>query len=686
MNGELLLNVKNLRVQIQQGRETITPVDPVSFTVHRGETFAIVGESGCGKTMTALAINRLLPPQANLLQGSEIWLQDMPLHRLSENDMRQVRGTKIGMIFQDPALALNPVFTIGAQLTEAFTKGWKSKPTQSMKKAILDLLDRVRIPDPHHCLKQYPHQLSGGMKQRIVIAMALANAPDLLIADEPTTNLDVTTQAQVLQLIQEINHDHHMGIILITHDFGIVAQMADKVAVMYAGHIVESCTKKAFLSEPRHPYTQKLFQALPDNAQDKRLATLPGYVPALNQTFTLCRFKSRCHLVFKPCESVEPRLTPVSSEHDVRCHWYDPDILAVLPQALRVEKLLSVADRSPESEQVDPDYLPSDQKILSVHDLKVHFPIQRGIFRKTVGHVKAVDGLSFDVYEGQTLALVGESGCGKTTAAKAIMRLIDEGKGKIEFQDKNLLTLSERGLKKIRKDIQIVFQDPFASMDPRFKILDVIEEGMKALKVGTDPEERLDRVIHAMESVGLSPDFLKRYPHQLSGGQRQRVAIARALALGAQLIICDEPTSALDLSVQAQILNVLRSIQEEFDVSYIFITHNIGVVNYLAHDVAIMYLGRIVEKGPAQTVIADPKHPYTQALMSAVPSIKSQKIPISIKGEVPSPSHPPKGCHFSPRCPKVHARCFEAYPPSYKVGSDRVAACYLYDPEGDRRS
>lgn len=681
MNDEPLLKVSNLRVQIQHGREIITPVDPVSFTVQRGETYAIVGESGCGKTMTALAISRLLPPQAQILKGSEMWLQDLPLHRLSENDMRGVRGTKIGMIFQDPALALNPVLTIGEQLTEAFTKGWQGKPTQSMKKSMLELLEQVRIPDPHHCLKQYPHQLSGGMKQRIIIAMALANSPDLLIADEPTTNLDVTTQSQVLQLIQELNRDRHMGIILITHDFGIVSQMADKVAVMYAGHFVESCTKAQFLSEPRHPYTQKLFQALPDDAEGKRLATLPGQVPPLNQTFTLCRFKSRCHLIFKPCESIEPQLTPLSTTHAVRCHWYDPDITAVIPQALRVEKILSMADNSIAQNQPQEEYSPSDQKILSVEDLKVHFPIQRGFFKRTVGHVKAVDGLSFDVYEGQTLALVGESGCGKTTAAKAIMRLITEGKGKIEFQNKNLLKLSERGLKNIRQDLQIVFQDPFASMDPRFKIIDVIEEGMKALKVGTDPAERHDRVLHAIQSVGLSPDMLKRYPHQLSGGQRQRVAIARALALGAQLIICDEPTSALDLSVQAQILNVLRSIQEEFDVSYIFITHNIGVVNYLAHDIAIMYLGRIVEKGPAKTVIADPKHPYTQALMSAVPSIRSQKIPLTIKGEVPSPSHPPKGCHFSPRCPKVHARCFEAYPPSYTVGSDRTAACYLFDPE-----
>lgn len=682
MNSEqALLTVRHLRVQIKNGDEIITPVDPVNFTLQRGEVFAIVGESGCGKTMTALAINRLLPTQARLLQDTEIWLEEEPLHRYSETQMQKIRGKRIGMIFQDPALALNPVMTIGEQLAEAFTKDQKSYSGHQLHKAMVHLLEQVRIPDPKHCLKQYPHQLSGGMKQRVVIAIALSNSPDLLIADEPTTNLDVTTQAQVLQLIQELNHDRKMGIILITHDFGIVAEMADRVAVMYAGHLLETCTKEEFLRAPKHPYTQKLFQALPDHAQDRPLATLPGQVPLLNQIFHLCRFKSRCAVQFKPCESVTPRLTAVTPEHNVRCHWYDPNIMATLPIKLRLTALNAVGSNPAMAETLSEPYQPSEEKILSVKDLKVHFPIQRGIFKKTVGSVKAVDGVSFNIYEGHTLALVGESGCGKTTAAKAIMRLIDEGKGTVEFHDKNILTMSSRQLKKIRNDLQMIFQDPFSSMDPRFTILDVIEEGMKALKIGTDRAERQDRILHALSSVGLQPYILQRYPHQLSGGQRQRVAIARALAVGAHLIVCDEPTSALDLSVQAQILNLLKTLQEELDVSYLFITHNISVVQYLAHDVAIMYLGRIVEMGPAKSVIADPKHPYTKALMSAVPSLLGKKIPMVIKGEVPSPSNPPKGCHFSPRCPDVHARCLESYPPAYPIEGDRWVKCYLFDPD-----
>lgn len=607
MSEEALLTVKQLGVQIVQQDSFTTPVDGVSFSLKRGEIMALVGESGCGKTMTALAINRLLPPRAAMLENSEIYLDSDPIHTLSENAMQNIRGLKVGMIFQDPSLALNPVMSIADQLKETIRKKDKKISKKTLHEKMENLLENVRIPDPRHCLKQYPHQLSGGMKQRIVIAMAIVNAPDLLIADEPTTNLDVTTQAQVLQLIHDLHKQYHMGILLITHDFGIVSEMANHVAVMLNGGIVESTTRDAFIQSPQHTYTQKLFAALPEN----------------------------------------------------------------LPQP---------------SYQMDADENHEDEEEASepacdliVKDLKVAFPVTRGLLNRTVGYVKAVDGVSFVLKEGRTLALVGESGCGKTTTGKSIMRLIQEGQGEVLFQNQNLLTLSKRKLKSIRSEIQMVFQDPFGSMDPRFKIVDVIEEGLKALDIGTDHVERHDRVVKALEMVGLSEKYLNRFPHQLSGGQRQRVAIARAIAVGAKVMICDEPTSALDLSVQAQILTLLRSIQEDFAVSILFITHNISVVDYLAHDIAIMYLGRIVETGPAREVIADPKHPYTKALMAAVPSIHHDKLPLVIKGEPPSPRNPPKGCHFAPRCPKVHQRCLEAYPPSYPKEDGGTVACYLYE-------
>lgn len=599
MNKTRLLEVKDLSIQIVHDDTLLTPVDGVSFSLNRGEIMALIGESGSGKTLTALAVNRLLPPGAELLEHTEIFLDEQPIHQLSEVEMHQIRGLKIGMIFQDPSLALNPVLTIGDQLAEALRKSKRVLSNANLKTRMEELLNQVRIPDPGQCLKAYPHQLSGGMKQRVVIAIAIANAPDLLIADEATTNLDVTTQAQVLKLIQDLHQAQDMGILLITHDFGIVAEMANTVSVMTQGKIVEQTSKEQFIKAPQHAYTKKLFAALPENLDDQ---------------------------------------VRDDEMHDT--------------------------DKSTD---------------LTVERLKVNFPITRGILKRKVGAVKAVDGVSFALKEGRTLALVGESGCGKTTTAKAIMRLIREGTGVVDFQGKNLLQLSQRQLKPLRGDMQMVFQDPFASMDPRFKVIDIIKEGMKPLKIGSDDAERIDRINHVIESVGLTSEYLQRYPHQLSGGQRQRVAIARALILGPQILICDEPTSALDLSVQAQILKLLRSIQEDFNISMLFITHNISVVNYLAHEIAVMYLGRIVETGPAQTVIAQPKHPYTKALMAAVPSVTHDKIPMVIKGEPPSASNPPKGCHFAARCPKVHARCLASYPGSYAVGESRHVSCFLYD-------
>ncbi len=686
MTDKPVLNVKQLRVQINTPNGIVRAVDGVDIAINKGEIFALVGESGCGKSMTALSISRLLPDNAHICEGSEIYFEDIGLHLLSENQMRFIRRNKIGMIFQDPATALNPVMTVGEQVMEAINNGnGTSKKASTLKSQVLDILEKVRLPSPHTILHQYPHQLSGGLKQRVVIAIALAHSPSLLIADEATTALDVTTQAQVLGLIKELNKTLNMAILLITHDLGIVAQLADKVAVMYAGHIIESSSIDEFLNSPLHPYSKQLFAALPENTRHgDELTVIPGHVPSLNRTFSLCRFKERCKFSFSACEHTKPEFVPLKADHSVRCHWYDEKIMKKIPTRLRIESLISDINlKSPTSDiQVKSESLPLDAPLLNVKDLNVHFPVKKGFFKKTIGYIKAVDGVSFCLSEGQTLALVGESGCGKTTVGKAILRLVNTTKGSVYFNDVNLLKLKGSKLREKRSELQMIFQDPYSSMDPRMRLTDIIEEGMIALKIGSNAKERQDRIDVLLEQVGLSAALKDRFAHELSGGQRQRVAIARALAVGANLIICDEPTSALDVSVQAQILNLLKSLQNDLSISFLFITHNIGVVNYLADFVAVMYLGRIVEYGPAQEVLRAPKHPYTQALLASVPKLEKHsdyfKAP---KGELPSPLHPPRGCHFSPRCPKVHERCLEKYPDSYSVGEEHETRCYLFSPE-----
>ncbi len=679
MTEKPLLSIKDLKVQINTPNGIIQAVDGVNLNVKRGEIFALVGESGCGKSMTALSINRLLPDNAYLCEGTEIFLEDVAIHHLSESKMRYIRKKKIGMIFQDPATALNPVLTVGQQVMEAIlhANGEKKLDTKAANLAMLELLEKVRMPHVNAIVNQYPHQLSGGLKQRVVIAMALAHSPSLLIADEATTALDVTTQAQVLSLLKDLNQHFEMAILLITHDLGIVAQMADSVAVMYAGHIVETAVIEDFLHSPKHPYSKQLFASLPEHTKPgHELAVIPGFVPKLDKYFTLCRFKDRCKYVFSRCEQEQPQLFSVNQKHQVRCFWYDNNTLKKIPTPLRIENINNLQQET----QVHP-YEHEEETLLIVEDLKVHFPVRKGLFKRTVGHVKAVDGVSFSLNEGSTLALVGESGCGKTTVGKAILRLVDEAKGKVLLENNNVSELHGRKLRKFREKMQMIFQDPYSSMDPRMRVSDIIEEGMLALNIGTDNKERAERVEVLLEQVGLSSSLKERFAHELSGGQRQRVAIARALAVGASLIICDEPTSALDVSVQAQILNLLKSLQQELSISLLFITHNISVVNYLADFVAVMYLGRIVEYGTTAQVLHSPKHPYTMALLKSVPTLeKDERYFKPLKGELPSPLHPPKGCHFSPRCPFVHERCLEKYPDNYNIKGQEVK-CYLYSPE-----
>jgi peptide/nickel transport system ATP-binding protein len=667
--SESVLEVTNLKTHLDTARGEVRAVDGVDIELRKGECFALVGESGSGKSMTALSLMRLLP-EAGRISDGKVMLAGRDLLALPEAAMRAVRGRRVAMIFQEPSTALNPVLTVGRQITEVIERHTTLTGTAARARA-LEMLDAVGIPDAARRCEEYPFQLSGGLKQRVMIACALAAEPEILIADEPTTALDVTIQAQILDLLAKLQAERRMAILLITHDLGVVARMAQRVAVMYAGEIVEVADRDAFFAAPQHPYSQKLFEALPTpEKRGTELTVIAGQVPPLTGAFEGCRFVERCELAYLRCRHEVPRLIAIPGEstarRQVRCH-------------LREQGLAPAPKDS--SAGVDDGTLvavASMPVVAELENLKVHFPIRKGLFKRTVGYVKGVDGVSLAIHAGRTLALVGESGCGKTTAGKALLRLIPPTDGRVVFAGKDLSRLSRTALRKGRGAMQIIFQDPYASLNPRMRISDILSEGMRSLGVGRDEKDRMYRMAELLEQVGLPLETLARYPHEFSGGQRQRIAIARALAVEPKLIVCDEPTSALDVSVQAQILNLLKSLQDRLNIAYLFITHNISIVEYLAHEVAVMYLGRIVERGTAAEVLGDPKHPYTQALLSAVPAIDGKREIIRLAGELPSPANPPTGCHFHPRCPKAMPECRETYPEALQLGRSRTVSCLLY--------
>ena len=667
-----LLKVTDLRTHFGAGERAVRAVDGISFSIQRGETFALLGESGCGKSLTALSIMRLLPPTGRIVGGS-VSLDGQELLKLPENKMRSVRGGRIGMIFQEPQTALNPVMTIGRQIGEAVNIH-QDLHGAAERERVCELLDAVGIPDPGRRIDEYPHQMSGGMKQRVMIAIVLAGEPDLLIADEPTTALDVTIQAQVLDLLRRLQQERGTAILLITHDLGVVKEMAHEVAVMYAGHLVEQAPAAQFFARPAHPYSRKLFDSLPTmQKRGEPLAVIRGSVPSLRQEFPGCRFESRCEYVWETCRFMPPEWFGLGDDQQVRCHLYDQRYQDV---QMPLQPVTSAAAKP--AAPVEAETKPATP-LLSARDLKVYFPIRKGVFQRVVGHVRAVDGVTLEISAGRTLALVGESGCGKTTAGKGILQLIRPTGGIVQFDGEDLGALSGPALRARRRDIQIIFQDPYASMNPRMRVVDIVAEGMLAQGIGASREEREQRVADLLKQVGLNEDAMPRYPHEFSGGQRQRICIARALAVNPKLIVCDEPTSALDVSVQAQILNLLKDLQNKLGLAYLFITHNIAVVEYFAHEVAVMYLGRIVEQGTVQEVLHDPRHPYTQALLSAVPQIDpaTQREVIRLTGDLPSPANPPLGCHFHPRCPRVFGACTE-YPKTMALSDTHLVRCHLF--------
>lgn len=539
----ILLEINNLQTVFGDGDNTMKAVDGINFKIEQGETFVLLGESGCGKSVTALSIMRLLPPAARITNG-RILLQGKNLLELPEYAMRDIRGGKIAMIFQEPQSSLNPVLTAGEQIGETLGrhKGLKGR---QLRDRTIELLNEVGIPDPERRIDDYPHQFSGGMKQRIMIAIALAGEPELLIADEPTTALDVTIQAQILQLMKKIQNLTGMSIMFITHDLGVASEIADHVAVMYEGKIVESNTCRKFFTSPQHDYSKQLFDMLPGKA------------------------KRESEMIFQK------------------------------------------------------NKYKSEKTLLSVNNLKVYYPVRKGLFKRVVDHVQAVDDVSIVIHQGETVAMVGESGSGKTTMGKGILQLIKPTNGNVIFENRDLTKLDLKEMRKQRTNIQVIFQDPYSSMNPRMMISDIVMEGMVAQNIGHSAEDRLQRVDRLLEQVGLHPEHKFRYPHEFSGGQRQRICIARALAVEPKLIICDEPTSALDVSVQAQILRLLKQLQTDLGLAYLFITHNISVVEYIAHYVAVMYEGRIVEQGSVDDVLYNPQNPYTQKLLSAVPRVRT---------------------------------------------------------------
>lgn len=664
-----LLKVDNLVTRLRNG---VRIVDDISFSIKQGETFALLGESGCGKSMTALSLMRLLPDSIHTESG-EVLLDGGDILALPERDMREVRGGRMAMIFQEPGLSLNPVMTVGAQIAEALELHQDLHGAAADARCI-ELLEQVGIPDAPRRLHEYPFRLSGGMKQRVMIAMALAGQPKLLVADEPTTALDVTIQAQVLQLLRDTQKQNGMALLLITHDLGVVAQMAHQVAVMYAGHIVEMASRDQLFSVPAHPYTQKLFAALPDTARSGQpLAAIPGNVPPLHDIPKACRFAPRCDQAWALCHEQAPEWTTLEEGRGVRCHLYSASV---------ADSRLPVAESEQgEGGPASGDYplQAASHKLLQVENLQVHFPIRTGILQRTVGQVKAVDGVSLTIAPGRTLALVGESGCGKTTAGKALLQLLRPTAGSVRFLDNELTALDAQALRRQRAGMQMVFQDPYASLNPKMRVAEILEEGMDALGIADNSGERQKRIDELLDKVGLPQETKWRYPHEFSGGQRQRIAIARALAVNPQLLICDEPTSALDVSVQAQILNLLKSLQQELGLSYLFITHNLAVVEYLAHEVCVMYLGRIVERGTADEVLHHAQHPYTQALLSAVPRMDGQGVEaVRLPGDMPSPANPPQGCHFHPRCPHVMPVCRSVYPAATGTNATHQVHCHLY--------
>ena len=659
-----LLSIEDLTVHFETSHGTVRAVENLTYEVRPGEIVAIVGESGSGKSVSALAVMRLLPEATARVKSGRIIFDGRDLLTLTPEEMRRIRGRDIAMIFQEPMTSLNPVLSIGLQIKEPLLIHMGMSEAQATARAI-ELLTLVGITDPASRLAQFPHQLSGGMRQRVMIAIGLACNPKLLIADEPTTALDVTIQAQILELMKDLSKRLNIAVIVITHNLGIVARYADRVNVMYAARLVESGIAGSVFGNPAHPYSRGLLTAVPrlDRARTGRLATIEGAPPNLLHPPEGCRFAPRCPLAADICKTV-PQPTGVAPWHTASCHRLDA-VAAAMPagQAKGVARGAGVASDTP--------------SILSTRSLTKHFSVGGGLFSEKK-LVRAVNDVVIDIKPGETLGLVGESGCGKSTLGRLVLRLEDPTAGEIIFEGRDLATLKRAEMIDVRKRMQVIFQDPYSSLNPRMTIGQIIAEPMVVHKV-LPKKEAAARVAELLQLVGLYPYMSVRYPHELSGGQRQRVGIARALGVNPRMIVCDEAVSALDVSIQGQVINLLEDLQQKLGLTYLFIAHDLAVVRHISTKVAVMYLGRIVEYARADELFANPRHPYTQALLAAAPVpdpvLEKTRPRTIIKGELPSPLNPPAGCVFHPRCPQMTQACKAAVPSTREIVAGHQVAC-----------
>ena len=667
-----LLDISNLAVRFETPDRDVWAVNGIDLEVGAGEVLALVGESGSGKSVSMLSVMGLVPTPPAVVSGS-IRFDGQELSGLSKREFSAIRGGDIGMVFQDPMSSLNPVHPVGKQIAEAFRLHRDTNRKEAMKRAV-DLLDRVGIPNAQRRARDYPHEFSGGMRQRAMIAMALVCDPKLLIADEPTTALDVTVQRQIVSLVEELKDELGMAVVWITHDLGVVAELADRVVVMYGGRVMETGDSTDVYAAASHPYTAGLLRSIPslDTPTDAQLPEIPGTPAPILEQLVGCPFHARCPMTEGDCTGSLPDLEPVGgSGHASAC--------------LHVSSMGSAEDLWPMDVTELTESGSTSETVVTISDLKVHFPSRRKSRKNRHSYVRAVDGVDLEIKHGQTLGVVGESGCGKSTLGRALVGLVEPVAPAIRLRGEPLDT--SRGLH--RQKIQMIFQDPFSSMNPGMRVADIISEPMRIHGIGS-AEDRLDTSLKLLAQVGLPDDAATRHPHEFSGGQRQRIAIARALAADPEVIVCDEPVSALDVSVQAQIINLLRETQDERGIALIFIAHDLAVVRHISDEIAVMYLGQVVERAKRDLIYDDPLHPYTKALLAAVPdpdpSGRGALAP-PLVGDLPDPADPPAGCRFNTRCPvAVPGLCDVEVPQLREIESRRWVSCHLVDGPGGQVS
>jgi len=660
-----LLTADHLSVQYPGKNGLLDAITDISLHIRTGETVCLVGESGSGKTIAAKTFMRLIDYERGRIAAGHVQFAGQDLVRLTDKELRRLRGRKIAMVFQEPMTAFDPIFTIGSQLIETILRHQRVTRQEAWRRSV-DLLRRVGLSEPEARMHQYPGELSGGMLQRAMIAMALSCGPDLLIADEPTTALDMTIQAQILQLLKELQREYGMAMLLITHDLGIAAEAADRIVVMYAGRIAEQAETQDLFREPYHPYTKGLLQSItaPDSVRKSKLYSIEGSIPGLHDMPSGCRFHPRCPHAVERCRSEVPELTGLNGRL-VAC-W-------------RAEELRHSGNVQARPAVIEAEPMTSERKetLIEAVGLSKWYPLKRGTGGKE-RFIRAVDDVSLAIRAGETFGLVGESGSGKSTLGRVILQLERATKGEVYFRGEPLTQLSGARLRNMRRHMQMVFQDAGSSMNPRWKAGDIIGEPLDVHE-SLSRKERKARIEELLQIVGLSPDMADRYPHQFSGGQRQRLGIARAIALNPAFLLLDEPVSALDVSVQAQIVNLLLDIQERMGLTYLFIGHGLHVVRHLSDRIGVMYLGQLVEVADSTELFLHPAHHYTRALIASIPhpDPAGRGTARVIEGEVPSPAAPPSGCRFHPRCPAATERCKLEAPELQEIGPGHYAACHF---------